>query len=133
MERSDYQKIFKIKEYCSEISQTIARYGASFDSYTLDIDYQKSLAFSILQIGELAGHLSEEYRRETSEMVQWSPIRGMRNVVAHGYGSIDHEMIWDTATIDIPALKKFCDKQIELYQQSYSTEIKFQKQNDIVF
>ena len=113
MERFDYERLLRIRDYCSEIAETVHRYGTSYETYLSDLDYQKSLAFSILQIGELAGHLSEEFRKETAEMVQWSPIRGMRNIVVHGYGNIDHRTLWDTAVIDIPVLKKFCDNRIE--------------------
>lgn len=39
-------------------------------------------------------------------------MKGMRNLVAHNYGSMDREIIWETAMVDIPALKQFCDEQL---------------------
>ncbi|MCH5207101.1 MAG: DUF86 domain-containing protein [Oscillospiraceae bacterium] len=38
--------------------------------------------------------------------------RGLRNVVAHEYGSIDSESLWETVTEDIPQLYEFCKEQI---------------------
>lgn len=47
---------------CVTIVKTIERYGNSFAAYKADTDYQRSTSFSILQIGELSGGLSAEYR-----------------------------------------------------------------------
>ena len=66
----------------------------------------------ILQIGELGNGLSEQYRSDTADRIQWRSIRGMRNLVAHSYGSMSKEIIWLTATTDIPSLKRFCEDQL---------------------
>ncbi len=39
-------------------------------------------------------------------------MKGMRNLVAHNYGSMDRRVIWETAVTDIPVLKKFCEEQL---------------------
>ena len=101
-----------IRDYCEEIRKTIERYGEGFAVFDQDADYQRSIAFSILQIGELSGGLSEEYRKATSSRVQWGPMKGMRNLVAHSYGSMNREIIWETAVNDIPTLKQFCEEQL---------------------
>ena len=41
-------------------------------------------------------------------------MKGMRNLVAHNYGSMSREIIWETAVTDIPALKNFCDELPEV-------------------
>ena len=97
---------------CLEIQNTITRYGNAFQVFDADRDYQRSIAFSILQIGELGGGLSEEYRKATSGRIQWGPMKGMRNMVAHSYGSMSREIIWETATVDIPVLLAFCNEQL---------------------
>ena len=113
MTESDRHRIGHIRDYCNAISQTIQRYGYSFEQYIEDQDYQRSICFSILQIGELVGGLSQEYRKATASRVQWGPIKAMRNLVVHGYGSVDHKTIWETVTIDIPALLQFCEEQLQ--------------------
>ena len=104
----DLQRIKHIRDYCTEIEKTVTRYGRAFAIFDSDPDYQRSVSFSILQIGELSGGLSQEYRQATADRVQWGPIKGMRNLVAHNY----REIIWETATTDIPALKRFCEEQL---------------------
>ena len=109
----DLQRIQHILDYCNAIEKTVQRYGNSFEIFDQDEDFQRSISFSILQIGELSGGLSEEYRKKTSNRVQWGPIKGMRNMVAHSYGSMDCQIIWETAIVDIPTLKQFCEEQLE--------------------
>ena len=54
----DLQRVKHIRDYCVEVEKTIARYGASFEIFDQDADYQRSVSFCILQIGELSGGLS---------------------------------------------------------------------------
>lgn len=53
MTQPDRQRIQHIRDYCEEIRKTIERYGDGFAAFDQDADYQRSIAFSILQIGEL--------------------------------------------------------------------------------
>ena len=113
MTQPDLQRIAHIRDYCEEIQKTVERYGSTFEAFDSDPDYQRSVSFSILQIGELSGGLSDEFRKATANRVQWGPMKGMRNLVAHNYGNMSREIIWETATTDIPALKNFCDELLE--------------------
>lgn len=72
--------------------KTILRYGSSFEIFDHDPDDQRSVSFCILQIGELSGGLSQEYRQATAERVQWGPIKGMRNLAARNYGSMSRDI-----------------------------------------
>lgn len=62
----------------------------------------------ILQIGELVGRLTNAFKANHSE-IPWHKIRGMRNYVAHKYGSIDFEIVWFASTKSIPDLRSFCE------------------------
>lgn len=108
----DLQRLAHIRDYCVEIAQTMKRYGESFDTFTADIDYQKSVSFSLLQIGELSGKLSEEFRNQTDAQIPWGSIRGMRNWFAHNYGSMSRDVIWKSALEDVPVLLSFCEQQL---------------------
>jgi uncharacterized protein with HEPN domain len=108
MKDNDFQRIKRIQGYCKDIDDTIIRFGNDFAIFSKDTDYQNSISMSIMQIGELSNGLSEEFKDKTREHVQWGPIKAMRNMFAHGYASMDIEVIWETATKDIPVLSKFC-------------------------
>ena len=108
----DLQRIAHIRDYCVEIEKTIERYGRSFEVFNQDADYQCSVSFSIMQIGELSGKLTAEYRSATANRIQWGPVKGMRNLVAHDYANVSQDIIWETAITDIPVLKAFCEEQL---------------------
>ena len=96
-----------MRAYCVDIEETVQRFGDSYEIFSRDKAYRNACAMCILQIGELAGHLSGEFRAAYPEM-PWKAIRGMRNVVAHAYADISFRTTWDTIRADIPALKTFC-------------------------
>ena len=50
----------KIGDYCQQIEQTVARFGADFETYCADHVYRNACCMCILQIGELVGKLSGE-------------------------------------------------------------------------
>ncbi len=58
MQQLDRQRLLKILRYCERIRATVERCSGSFDAFRSDDDLQQSVAFSVLQIGELAGGLS---------------------------------------------------------------------------
>jgi len=108
MENSDIQRIRRINKYCVDIAQSINRFGKMQDIFFNDLDYQNSIAMSIMQIGELSIGLSDNFKDLTREQIPWGSIRGMRNLFAHDYGKMDKTEIWDVATNDIPKLHQFC-------------------------
>ena len=95
----DLQRIAHIREYCINIQDDLTRFGSAFEQFQHDSAFQRSVAFCVLQIGELCGGLSEEYRNETGGEIQWNAIRGLRNIVAHAYGSIKLDIIWDIVIV----------------------------------
>ncbi len=113
MERRDAQKLAHILDYCTDIIRYLAAVGNSYDEFLANSMNQHSIAFCILQIGELAGKLSTELREATEKDMNWNAVRGMRNVVVHDYGNVDLETVWDAATKDIPRLQAFCEDRLK--------------------
>ena len=96
-----------IVSYCDQIAETIARFGNSSTIFSSDPIYRNAAALCILQIGELVGKLTEEFRTQ-HPAIPWRQIKAMRNIVAHNYGTVDPETTWEIITEDIPELKKYC-------------------------
>lgn len=112
MNLSDKERLHHIATHCDDIAAFIKRFGDDYETFSNDRAYMNAVAMCILQIGELANGLSEEYRRETAGQIPWSMIRGMRNWLAHAYAEVDEQMMWDTAKNDIPMLAEFCRSEI---------------------
>ena len=107
MPNRDNSVIEHIKGYCEEIEKELKEIDNDKEKFLNSSVYKNSLALCVLQIGELVGLLSEEYKLSNQEM-DWRNIKGMRNVVAHKYGSFDFDVLWETVTEDIPKLYEFC-------------------------
>lgn len=73
--------------------------------------YRNAVNMPILQIGELASHLSEVFKAEYAQ-ISWNEMRGIRNLMAHQYHSVDYEIILNTACQDIPELAAFCQEYL---------------------
>ena len=100
-----------IVSYCEQIEQTITRFGDDYSVFCTDAIYRNAAALCILQIGELVGKLTEDFR-ESHDAIPWRKIKAMRNIVAHSYGSIDAEITWEIIKEDIPELKAYCNAVI---------------------
>lgn len=104
----DLSIIEKIYKYCIEIDDAHKAFNKSYESFVKETVYKNAVSLCIMQIGELSTHLSEEFK-EKNHLIPWRQIKGMRNVVAHEYGSIDTQIVWETATDNILEIKQFCE------------------------
>ena len=104
-----------IVSYCRQIEQTVERFGNDAATFQNDPIYRNAAALCILQIGELVGKLTDDFK-EQHPAVPWRQIKAMRNIVAHSYGTVDPETTWEIITDDIPTLKEYCETIIASQQ-----------------
>ena len=105
MNSKDLMIVQKMISYCEQIQHSHSVFGESYEVFTENVTYQNACCMCILQIGELAGKLSDEAREELKD-IPWREIRGLRNICAHNYGNIDIDMIWNTLVYDVPELNQ---------------------------
>ena len=72
-----------------------------------DLDADRLLALALVRlleiIGEAAARVPAE-ERVRRPGVPWSSIVSLRNRLIHGYDDIDHDIVWEVVTTDLPAL-----------------------------
>lgn len=73
------------------------------DDFNDDRVLQSALLHQLSVITEAAAHVSQALQQKYPK-VQWSAMRGMRNVIVHEYFSLDLDIIWETVIHDIPEL-----------------------------
>lgn len=100
-----------ILKYCDQIDAAVVRFGHDQRTFEGDTVYQNAVAMCLLQIGELVGHLSEDFRDSHAQM-PWRQIKALRNIIAHNYASVDAETAWEILETDIPAMRAFCVEEL---------------------
>jgi len=73
------------------------------DEFSADSMLQEAVSYNLIIIGEATAALPEEIVSQHPE-IPWKLMRGMRNVLAHQYFTTDADVIWRTATEDLPPL-----------------------------
>ena len=72
-----------------------------------DLDSDRMLVFALVRaieiVGEAASKVSAPTRQAAAE-IPWSLIVSMRNRLIHAYFDVDHEVVWKTATEELPQL-----------------------------
>ncbi len=105
MNDRDLRSVEKILEYCDSIKTFLESCPNGLDDYRADVRTQYACDMCVIQIGELVGRLSEEFKSSLAS-VPWTQIRAMRNIYARDYESVNIRYVWTTLTRDVPALRK---------------------------
>ncbi len=79
-----------------EIESRIKDYEITEDAWLSSRALRDLLLMPLLQIGELSAHFKTGDPFEEFPGVPWKDIKGFRNVVVHGYGSIDLNVAWNS-------------------------------------
>lgn len=74
-----------------------------------DLDVDRLLLFAVLRAIEVIGEAASKVTDETQAAmpsIPWAYIIGMRNRLIHGYFDIDANVVWRTASEEIPSLHR---------------------------
>ena len=102
----DKRIIQLIIEHCLTIESVVSTLDKQ--QFENDTILKNSVCFDVLQIGELAKSLSDDFISKYDQM-PWKDIKGMRDWVVHGYHKIEISRVWKTATEDIKPLREYCE------------------------
>ena len=83
--------------------EAILRYtdGVTAEAFAANDEKRAAVERQLFVLGEAAARLPDEWKRLRSD-VPWRKIVGLRNLLAHGYWSIDVEELWDIARNKVP-------------------------------
>ena len=77
--------------------------GLSREHFGADELRQDAVIRHLSLIGEAASSISEETRAQRPD-IPWRLVRGMRNMLIHQYFDVDLDIVYNTATINVPVL-----------------------------
>ena len=112
MSNNDSSILRYILKYCTQINDTSSEFDNSRDRFDESATFRNAVCLCLLQIGELVSALSDDFKEENTAM-QWREIKLLRNIVAHRYGQVDYDIIWDICLADIPEMIVFCNQKLE--------------------
>lgn len=119
MKDRDAAVLKKVLQYSNEIEGTIARFELDYNKFRNDYVVKNAISKCVLQIGELAGKLSDEFKLENDKM-PWRDIISIRNRAAHAYESMDMDILWGIALDNIPQLKTYCENILKAWDPDFS-------------
>lgn len=105
MEAKDKEILLKILRHAENIELFCEDCYSAEDFVSSDMTLSAT-AFELLQIGELAKIKLSDEAKGTIEVIPWDSIYGLRNRIVHGYDDIDHNIMWETVSEDVPFLIK---------------------------
>ena len=91
--------------------------GVTKEAFLSDTLRQDAVIRRIQIIGEAVRHLSHELLADMPEFPA-KEAKGMRNVLVHDYDGVNLGRLWDTATQDIPLVRKAVEKYLQADTQS---------------
>ena len=96
-----------LSEYSHKLSFIISPISIYQNSQTF---YQNELVSdavikNILVIGEATRNIPEEISSRNHH-IEWRKVAGMRDMMLHGYFSINYRIVWDVVKNKIPMLKE---------------------------
>lgn len=77
--------------------------GMSLEQYATNWLVQSAVERQIEIVGEAANRVSTEFQSRHPE-IPWRGIIAQRHVLAHEYGTIEHDRIWKIIAVHIPDL-----------------------------
>lgn len=110
MPHNDSQILRKILNEIDFLEGMLA--GVDLDSFENDEIVKRASAMAVINIGELAKHLSEDFFENHPE-AELHKAAKTRDVYAHGYFKLDAKLVFQTATEDVTQSKAAILKALE--------------------
>lgn len=72
-----------------------------------DLDTDRQFSLALARLLEIIGEAAARVQPETSSAlpdVPWPQIVALRNRLIHGYDSVDHDILWNIVSQNLPSL-----------------------------
>ena len=101
--KKDYKQYFiDILDSINKIDKFLS--GFTYESFKNDDKTQYAVVRALEIIGEASKKMPLDIRQLYTD-VPWREMTGMRDILIHDYFVVDTEVVWKTASIDLPPLR----------------------------
>jgi uncharacterized protein with HEPN domain len=101
-----------ILDSIAHIESFLTELGIQESIFASSRHWQDAFVRKLEIIGEAANQLDKDFIEKYPE-IPWRKIISMRHKLVHDYFEIKMPLVWSTATIDIPEVKKLLSKLLE--------------------
>ncbi len=99
----EIEALWDMKKAIEEIQSFMV--GFSEDSYLETLWLQRVVERNFEILGEAARHVSRDFQQAHPE-IDWRNTIGLRNIIAHRYSEVDHELLWSIVNDILPEISK---------------------------
>jgi len=98
----DAATIIDIVKGCRRVHQFVDSVDQA--AFKANVEKRWAVVSQLLIIGEAARRLSQAFRDQHAD-IPWRRLAAMRNRLIHEYDKINWELVWRTATTEVPRLQ----------------------------
>lgn len=117
-------------KYANEITLAKNYFGNDKKSFDDNVLYRNSVAMSLLQIGELTTHLSDDFKTSFSDDIDWRGLKSFRNICAHNYLGINIDVVWNEVNRFLPKFIEFCAAQTQGTSEQEYEKFETERESD---
>lgn len=111
---SNYSALEHMLDHCLAIEQFMNDFECkNVEDFIMNRILHDAIVMNLLAIGELTTHMSDDFKASSRDRIDWRSLKQLRNIIAHRYGAIQFEIIWNIINDILPDIKSFCSEQIK--------------------
>lgn len=111
---SNYSALEHMLDHCLAIEQFMNDFECkNVEDFIMNRILHDAIVMNLLAIGELTTHMSDDFKASSRDKIDWRSLKQLRNIIAHRYGAIQFEIIWNIINDILPDIKSFCSEQIK--------------------
>ena len=98
------------KLYLEDIQSSVQKIekftkGLTLQKFQRDALVMDAVIRNLEVIGEASKNIPDKFKTKYPD-IEWKKITALRNILAHEYFGVDHEILWDIVASKLPELKK---------------------------
>ncbi len=106
-DKGDFIRLERMRDQCGVLLGDLT--GQTLETFIGNRLLYDATVLRLFTVGEDATNLSDAMRAQ-APAVEWHKIRGLRNIIAHGYSELEPERVWDIAVEFIPSFRQEIEK-----------------------
>ena len=90
-----------------------------------DLNSDRLFSLALVRLLEIIGEAAKRVPRSEQDkysFIEWQGMVDMRNRLTHGYDTVDYNVVWGTATNDLPVLIAAVEQVLGTYDADHSSE-----------